>query len=87
MSFFDARTLVSNPLKHSLVPLHERIPEEEHADLLKKYNIQSKANLPMIKFHEDMIARIMGLVPGDIVKITRPSPASGTYDTYRVCMP
>lgn len=85
MSFFDARTLVSNPLKHSLVPLHERVPEEEHAALLKKYNIQSKTNLPMIKFHEDIIGRILGLVPGSIVKITRPSPSAGEYIVYRVC--
>ena len=85
ISFFDARTLVSNPLKHSLVPLHERIPEEEHPALLKKYNIQSKTNLPMIKFHEDIIGRILGLVPGSIVKITRPSPSAGEYIVYRVC--
>ena len=85
MSFFDARTLVSNPLKHSLVPLHERVPEEEHTALLKKYNIQSKTNLPMIKFHEDIIGRILGLVPGSIVKITRPSPSAGEYIVYRVC--
>ena len=43
-------------------------------------------NLPMIRFHEDIIARILGLVPGDIVKITRPSPQSGEYESYRVCV-
>jgi DNA-directed RNA polymerase subunit H (RpoH/RPB5) len=63
------------------------MPAAEHAEFLKQHYIRSKTNLPFIKFHEDMIARIMGLVPGDIVKITRPSPASGVYDMYRVCMP
>lgn len=87
ISFFDVRTLVSNPLKHTLVPLHELVPEEEHTDLLKKYNIKSKLNLPMIKFHEDIIGRILGLIPGSIVKITRPSPSAGEYIVYRLCVP
>lgn len=87
ISFFDARTLVSNPMDHVLVPYHEVVPESEHAELLKKYNMKSKANLPMIKFHEDIIGRILGLNPGSIVKITRPSPSAGEYVVYRVCVP
>ena len=87
ISFFDARTLVSNPLEHTLVPKHETVPDSEHAELLKKYNMKSKLNLPMIKFHEDMIGRVIGLVPGSIVKITRPSLQAGEYIVYRVCVP
>jgi DNA-directed RNA polymerase subunit H (RpoH/RPB5) len=34
-----------------------------------------------------MIARVMGLAPGDIVKITRPSPSAGEYVSYRICVP
>jgi DNA-directed RNA polymerase subunit H (RpoH/RPB5) len=85
--FFKAHNLLFDPRTHSLVPKHSKIPSSEHAELLKQSYIRSKTNLPFIKFHEDMIARIMGLIPGDIVKITRPSPSSGTYETYRVCMP
>jgi DNA-directed RNA polymerase subunit H (RpoH/RPB5) len=85
--FFKAHNLLFDPRTHVLVPKHTKMPAAEHAEFLKQHYIRSKANLPFIKFHEDMIARIMGLVPGDIVKITRPSPASGVYDMYRVCMP
>lgn len=85
--FFKAHNLLFDPRTHILVPKHAKMPATEHADFLKQHYIRSKTNLPFIKFHEDMIARIMGLVPGDIVKITRPSPASGVYDMYRVCMP
>jgi DNA-directed RNA polymerase subunit H (RpoH/RPB5) len=87
IAFFDAHTLVSNPLEHVLVPKHEFVPQEEHADLLKRLNCKTKMNFPQIKFHEDMIGRILGLVPGDIVKVTRPSPQAGEYIVYRVCVP
>ena len=87
ISFFQAHTIVNNPTEHILVPKHELLPASEHADFLAKNKIKSKANLPLIKFHEDMIARVMGLQPGDIVKITRPSPSAGEYISYRVCVP
>jgi DNA-directed RNA polymerase subunit H (RpoH/RPB5) len=85
--FFKAHNLILDPREHVLVPPHIKVPPEEHAELLKQSYIRSKMNLPFIRFHEDMIGRIMGLLPGDIVKITRPSPAAGLYDIYRVCVP
>jgi DNA-directed RNA polymerase subunit H (RpoH/RPB5) len=87
IAFFQAHTLVNNPFDHVLVPKHERLPSSEHAAFLKANKIKSKANLPLIKFHEDIIARLMGLQPGDIVKITRPSPTAGEYSVYRLCAP
>lgn len=87
ISFFDANTLVANPLEHVLVPKHERIPKEDEQDLLTTLRCTSKLNLPKIRYHEDIVGRILGLVPGDIVKITRPSPTAGQTFYYRVCMP
>jgi DNA-directed RNA polymerase subunit H (RpoH/RPB5) len=87
VSFFQAHTIVNNPLEHVLVPKHEVLPSSEHAAFLTDHKIKSKSNLPLIKFHEDMIARVIGLLPGDIVKITRPSPSAGEYISYRVCVP
>jgi DNA-directed RNA polymerases I, II, and III subunit RPABC1 len=87
VSFFQAHTLVQNPLKHVLVPKHEIVPRDTHTEFLKSIRATSKAQLPLIRFHEDMIARIMSLSPGDIVKITRPSPSAGVYTSYRVCVP
>ena len=87
VSFFQAHTIVNNPLEHVLVPKHDVLPSSEHAAFLADNKIKSKANLPLIKFHEDMIARVIGLLPGDIVKITRPSPSAGEYISYRVCVP
>lgn len=87
ISFFQAKQLVNNPLEHILVPKHEPLPRSEHDAFLKAHKIKSKANMPIIKFHEDMIARVLGLVPGDIVKITSFSPSAGEYIKYRVCAP
>jgi DNA-directed RNA polymerase subunit H (RpoH/RPB5) len=86
VNFFQAHTIVNNPMDHVLVPKHELLPASEHAEFLAKNKIK-KANIPLIKFHEDMIARVMGLQPGDIVKIIRPSQASGEYISYRICVP
>ena len=84
---FQAHTLVNDPSKHILVPKHEKVPAEEHAELLKKWFVKSKIQFPIIRYHSDMQARYLGLVPGDIVKITRPSPSAGVYELYRVCAP
>jgi DNA-directed RNA polymerase I, II, and III subunit RPABC1 len=85
VSAFSIYNLNNNPTKHVLVPKHEIVPEEEHEALLEKLMVNSKSQLPIIRFHFDMQARWLGLVPGDIVKITRPSPSAGVYIMYRVC--
>lgn len=87
VSFFQAHTIVNNPMEHISQPKFEIVPSSEHAEFLAHNKIKSKANLPLIKFHEDMAARILGLLPGDIVKIIRSSPSAGEYIAYRVCAP
>lgn len=80
--FFRIANLVIHPADHILVPKHERIPK---ADI--PFPMAERAKLPFLRFHEDMQGRILGLVPGEIVKITRPSPSSGNYTMYRICSP
>jgi DNA-directed RNA polymerase subunit H len=87
VSFFSIDMMVINPMRHVLVPKHELIPEAEHKELMERLYITSKSKFPEIKFHMDPIARCIGAVPGDIVKIIRPSAASGEAIIYRVCAP
>lgn len=82
ISFFRIASLVIHPSDHVLVPKHERLTEDEIP-----FPKSERHKLPFIRFHEDMQARILGLIPRDIVKITRPSPASGEYTMYRICSP
>jgi hypothetical protein len=87
VSFFDIRQLISNPSRHTMVPLHRKLSPEEMDPLLETLLVKSKMELPLIKYHIDIQARIIGLVPGDIVEITRASSTAGEYKVYRICSP
>lgn len=87
VSFFSIYMIVVNPLHHILVPKHEIVPEDHHKELMESLYITSKSKFPEIKFHIDPIARCIGAVPGDIIKITRPSASAGEAVIYRVCAP
>lgn len=87
IQFFPIVRLVNNPLKHVLQPKFEIVPKEQHAALMKEWFTESKTQYPVIRFHDDMVGRCLGLVPLDIVKITEPSPTAGEYVKYRVCAP
>lgn len=87
VSFFSIYMLVNNPLKHMMVPKHEIVDPAYHKELMESMYITSKSKFPEIKFHIDPIARCIGAVPGDIIKITRPSQSAGETIIYRVCAP
>lgn len=87
VSFFSIYTIVVNPLKHIFVPKHEIVPQDEQKALMEKLYITAKSKFPEIKFHRDPITRCIGAVPGDIIKITRPSASAGVAIVYRVCAP
>ena len=83
VSFFSVDHLVNNPLKHFLVPKHEILTEEQEEAVMKKFHIVSKSKMPLIRYHWDPIVRIIGAVPGNIIKITRPSQSCGENIYYR----
>lgn len=87
ISFFHIKQLIVNPTKHEAVPKHEKLTPDEFKEVMKKYHIRSRNDLPLIRFHYDMQSRVLGLVPGDVVKITRLSPTRGEYVLYRLCAP
>lgn len=85
ISFFNIKNLVSNPKHHQYVPPHRKLTAEEAETVMQRLHIRSKGEFPKIIYHVDMQARVLGLVPGDLVEIRRPSPTSGEYVFYRVC--
>lgn len=81
----NIKRLQFNILNHSLVPKHEIISDKEVGEVMQKYNIKSKIEFPDIS-RFDPVARVIGLRPGDICKITRPSKTSIKTNYYRICI-
>lgn len=81
---FDLRELQYNVARHALVPCHRKITAAEADAVLTRYNAR-KSQLPTI-LRSDAMARYLGLVSGDVVEITRTSPAAGLHVLYRHCV-
>jgi DNA-directed RNA polymerase subunit H (RpoH/RPB5) len=86
VSFFNMKNLISNPLHHVMQPTFKALNATEVAELVKRLHLKSKKNLPHIIYHVDMAARVLGLVPGDVVHFKRGSETCGEVDGYRVCV-
>ena len=80
--FFWLDILQLNITKHVLVPKHSLITVEEIEKLLKKYNLKSIHQLPVI-FRNDPVIRYYNFKPNSVCKIIRPSETSIKYIYYR----
>jgi DNA-directed RNA polymerase subunit H (RpoH/RPB5) len=85
VSFFPLKNVITNPAKHVFVPPHRKLNDEERDAVVAALHLKSRFELPHIKFHADMQARVLGLIHGDVVEILRPSETCGEYKFYRVC--
>lgn len=74
-----------NILKHALVPEHIIISQKEIDEFIIKYNINDKSQIPDIS-RFDPVARAIGLRPGQICKILRPSKTAIISTYYRICV-
>jgi DNA-directed RNA polymerase subunit H (RpoH/RPB5) len=79
------KRLQFNILNHVLVPPHRVIEESEVEKIMKKYNITNKNQFPDIS-RFDPVARVIGLRPGQVCHITRPSKTSILANYYRICI-
>jgi DNA-directed RNA polymerase subunit H (RpoH/RPB5) len=79
------KRLQFNILKHVLVPKHVVISEEEQKRVMKRFNISDKTEFPDIS-RFDPVAQAIGVRPGDVVKIERPSKTAIISEYYRVCV-
>lgn len=85
LQYFHMKNLMFNPTKHILVPKHTKLTPEEITDVMTKYLIKSKIQMPYI-LRNDIIAKWLGLKQGDVVKIERFNENSGVSYYYRVCV-
>ena len=78
------KQLQFNVLEHSLVPPHRVLTSEEAAEIKKKYNIVDDSQLPDISRFSP-VSLALGIRPGEICEILRPSKTAITAPFYRIC--
>jgi len=83
--FESIKRLQFNILEHVLVPEHRVMTQIEVENIMKKYNITDKVQFPDIS-RFDPVARVIGLRPGQVCHIVRPSKTSIEANYYRVCV-
>jgi DNA-directed RNA polymerase subunit H (RpoH/RPB5) len=74
-----------NVLDNKLQPKFDIVPESEVVNIMKKYNITDKIQFPDIS-RFDPVSRAIGLRPGQLCHIVRPSKTAIEADYYRLCV-
>jgi len=81
---YNLDRLQYNILEHAYVPKHVILNDAEVNDMKNRYNIVKTTELPEISRH-DPVAQAIGMRPGEICKIIRPSKTAITSVYYRIC--
>lgn len=85
ITVINIKRLLFNILEHSQVPPHRILNDEERTDLYKKYNIiNDTEQLPTIS-RFDPVAKAIGMRPGQVCEIIRPSKTAIQSKYYRLC--
>jgi DNA-directed RNA polymerase subunit H (RpoH/RPB5) len=79
------KRLQTNILEHVLVPPHRVLSLIEKNELKRKYNIENDAQFPEIS-RFDAVSQVIGLRPGQICEIIRPSKTAIMTKYYRICV-
>ena len=66
------------------MPHHEILTEDDVKEIKLEYNITDNAQIPEIS-RFDPVAQAIGMRPGQICKITRPSKTAISSEFYRIC--
>ena len=81
----NIKRLQFNILNHVLVPPHKVVDNEKLAEVKKKFNIMDNTQFPEIS-RFDAVAMAIGIRPGEVCEIIRPSKTSVTTKYYRICV-
>lgn len=81
---FNINRLQYNITEIALVPSHTLLDQKEAAEVKAKYNIQEDSQIPGIS-RFDPVAQAIGMRPGDLCRIIRPSKTAVNTLFYRVC--
>lgn len=73
-----------NILEHVLVPAHRVLSEIEKINVKKRYNIMNDGEFPEFS-RFDPVAQAIGIRPGEVCEIIRPSKTAILAPYYRIC--
>ena len=74
-----------NILKHELVPPHRILSLSEKNQIKERYNIMNDSQFPEIS-RFDPVSQAIGIRPGDVCEILRPSKTAIITKYYRICV-
>jgi DNA-directed RNA polymerase subunit H (RpoH/RPB5) len=78
------KRLQFNILNHILVPPHRVLNELEKNNIKKRYNVMTDEHFPDIS-RFDPVAQAIGIRPGEVCEIIRPSKTAISAPYYRIC--
>uniref|UniRef100_A0A6C0IKA8 RNA polymerase subunit H/Rpb5 C-terminal domain-containing protein n=1 Tax=viral metagenome TaxID=1070528 RepID=A0A6C0IKA8_9ZZZZ len=84
VNVISMKRLQYNILDHDLVPPHTVLNADEAKAIRIKYNIMNDKQMPDISRFSP-VSQLIGIRPGDICKITRPSKTAIETEFYRIC--
>jgi DNA-directed RNA polymerase subunit H (RpoH/RPB5) len=84
VNVISMKRLQYNILEHALVPPHTVLTKEEALEVRRKYNIMTDKQMPDLSRFSP-VAQLIGIRPGDICKIVRPSKTAIQTNFYRIC--
>jgi DNA-directed RNA polymerase subunit H (RpoH/RPB5) len=77
-------SLQFNVLEHSLVPRHEVLDSASAEKVFARYNIRDGSQVPDLS-RFGPVSMVLGIRPGELCEITRPSKTATTSKFYRIC--
>ena len=80
----NLKRLQFNIMKHKLVPPHRVLTPAETLQIKTKYNVMNDNQFPDIS-RFDPVAQAIGIRPGQVCEILRPSKTAITAPYYRIC--
>ena len=79
------KRLQFNILEHTLVPEHRVLTNDEVGKIKLRYNITEDTQFPDIS-RFDPVAQVIGIRPGQVCEIIRPSKTAINSFYYRICV-
>ena len=85
VTVFNEKELAFNITKHSLVPRHELLSEEEKQQVLEMHQATAE-QFPRL-YISDPVSKYYGYQLGQLIRIHRKSESAGNYSHYRLVVP